>query len=186
MAQASQSLTSEAAQRYASALFSLSQEKGELTSISAAFAEFAKLGKENKDLNRLLNSPLFSREDKCAVLIKISAAGGMPKLLENFLGTMAMNGRSRDILSAQVAFDELYAKQRGVKRAVARTASAMTSAQQKRLEGILAKAVGGEVELTTEVDEDLIGGIQLRIGSTLVDASLKAKLERMNTAMKGA
>ena len=186
MAQASRSLTSEAAQRYATALFGLAQEKGELTGVSEAFASFAKLARENKDLNRLMNSPLFAREDKTAVLVKVAAANGAPKLLSNFLGTMAQNGRSRDILSAQMAFDELYAKQRGVKRAVARTAKPMTADQQKKLEAILAKAVGGEIELTTEVDDDLIGGIQLRIGSTLVDASLKAKLERMNTAMKGA
>ena len=62
----------------------------------------------------------------------------------------------------------------------------MDEAQRARIEGIIAKAVGGDIELTTEVDADLVGGIQLRIGSTLIDASLKAKLERMNTAMKGA
>ena len=95
---------------------------------------------------------------------------------------MAQNGRSGDILGAAVAFDELYAKQRGVKRAVVRTAKEMTGAERQRIESILAKAVGGEVELTSEVDASL----QLRIGSQLVDASLAAKLERMNTAMKGA
>ena len=101
-------------------------------------------------------------------------------------GNSAQNGRARDIVDAQGAFDELYAKQRGVKRAVVRTAREMTGAERQRIEAILAKAVGGEVELTSEVDASLIGGIQLRIGSQLVDASLAAKLERMNTAMKGA
>ena len=62
----------------------------------------------------------------------------------------------------------------------------MSADQRARLEQVLAKAVGSDVELETEVDEDLIGGIQLRIGSTLIDASVAAKLDRMNTAMKGA
>ncbi|HRJ01025.1 MAG TPA: F0F1 ATP synthase subunit delta, partial [Hyphomonas sp.] len=81
---------------------------------------------------------------------------------------------------------QLYAKQRGVKRAVVRTAKEMTGAEKGRIETLLAKLVGGEVELSSEVDPSLIGGIQLRIGSKLVDASVAAKLERMNTAMKGA
>jgi F-type H+-transporting ATPase subunit delta len=111
---------------------------------------------------------------------------GVSGLLANFVGVMARNGRADDILGAQVAFDELYAKQRGVKRAVVRTAKEMSGAERQRIESILAKAVGGEVELSSEVDPSLIGGIQLRIGSKLVDASLAAKLDRMNTAMKGA
>jgi len=90
------------------------------------------------------------------------------------------------LLGAQLAFDELFANQRGVKRAIVRTAKKMSAAELDRLEGIIGKAVGGEVELTTEVDEALIGGIQLQIGSKLVDASMKTKLDRMNSAMKGA
>jgi len=106
--------------------------------------------------------------------------------LTNFLGVIATNGRASDIFDVQTAFETLYAKERGVQRAVARTAKPMDEAQRARIEGIIAKAVGGDVDLTTEVDPDLVSGIQLQIGSTLIDASLKAKLERMNTAMKGA
>jgi len=78
-----------------------------------------------------------------------------------FLGVVATNGRAGDIPSTQAAFDALYAKERGVQRAVARTAKPMDDAQRTRIENIITKAVGG-------------------------DASLKAKLERLNTAMKGA
>ena len=99
---------------------------------------------------------------------------------------MAQNGRARDLVGAAKHFDELYAKERGVKRAIARTASDMSADQRARLEQVLAKAVGSDVELETEVDPALVGGIQLRIGSTLIDASVSAKLDRMNTAMKGA
>jgi F-type H+-transporting ATPase subunit delta len=99
---------------------------------------------------------------------------------------MATNGRSKDILGAEAAFDQLYARQRGVKRAVVRTAQPMSDAERKRVEAMLAKIAGGEIELSSEVDPSLIGGIQLRIGSTLVDASVAAKLDKMNTAMKGA
>ena len=181
-----QALTSEAARRYASALFDLAQSGGHLASIQSAFSGFADTVSKSEDLSRLLASPLFTREDKAAALAKLGKASDLPELLVKFFGTMAMNGRAADLPATQTAFAALYDKERGVQRAVVRTAKDMTPAQHARLEGIIAKSVGGEVELTTEVDPDLVGGIQLRIGSTLVDASLKAKLERMNTAMKGA
>ena len=73
-----------------------------------------------------------------------------------------------------------------MKGAVVRTARPMRDAERKRIEGMLAKIAGGEIELSSEVEPSLIGGIQLRIGSTLVDASVAAKLDKMNTAMKGA
>lgn len=185
MAQTS-SLTSEAARRYAKALFDLAKDSGSLSDIHARFAGFADMVSKNADLSRLIASPLFTREDKAAALKQIAGKGGLPGLLTKFLGVVAANGRAADLPSIERAFDTLYAKERGVQRAVARTAKPMDEAQRARIEGIIAKAVGGEVELTTEVDADLVGGIQLRIGSTLIDASLKAKLERLNTAMKGA
>jgi len=177
---------SEAARRYAGALFDLAQDSGELANVNKDFKAFAEMVKGSKDLRLLMDSPAFSREDKMKALGALAAKSGLGTLFGKFLGTMAQNGRAQDVLSAEIAFDELYAKQRGVKRALVRTAKEMTGAERQRIESILAKAVGGEVELTSEVDSSLIGGIQLRIGSQLVDASLAAKLERMNTAMKGA
>ena len=177
---------SEAAQRYASALFDLAGSKGVLADVHAAFDQFTALAAEHEDLSNLMASPLFTREDKVASLTQIATAAGLPPLLTQFLGTMATNGRASEIPGAQTAFDALYAAQRGIQRAVVTTAKPMTEDQRARLEGIVTKAVGRDVEMSEEVDGDLIGGIQLRIGSTLVDASLKAKLDRMNTAMKGA
>ncbi|HPE49450.1 MAG TPA: ATP synthase F1 subunit delta [Hyphomonas sp.] len=176
----------EAARRYASALFELAQDKGDLANVHKDFKAFVELATGSEDLTRLLESPAFAREDKVRALSELAKKAGFGALFAKFLGTMAQNGRGRDVIGAQLAFDELYAKQRGVKRAVVRTARDMTGAERQRIESILAKAVGGEVELTSEVDPSLIGGVQLRIGSQLIDASLAAKLERMNTAMKGA
>ena len=186
MAASNVTQASEAARRYASALFELAQDKGELASVNTDFKRFADLAKNSKDLSILLSSPAFSREQKVGVLAELASKAGLTPLFGKFLGTMAQNGRAHDIVDAHLAFDELYAKQRGVKRAMVRTAKEMTGAERQRIESILAKAVGGEVELSSEVDPSLIGGIQLRIGSQLVDASLAAKLDRMNTAMKGA
>ena len=186
LADASLKLASPAAQRYASALFELAQDKGKLSDVNRDLSRFTGLAAESADLSRLLASPAFSREAKSDALLKIADAAELTDLVRSFLGLMAQNGRARDIPGAQRAFDQLYARQRGVKRATVRTAKPITADQRARLEDILAKSVGGDVELSEEVDEALIGGIQLRIGSTLVDASLAAKLNAMNSAMKGA
>jgi F-type H+-transporting ATPase subunit delta len=178
--------TSEAAQRYATALFELAQEKGALAAVYADFRAFAESVRTSKDLTTLLDSPAFSREEKVGALGAVANKAGYSPIFSKFLGVMATNGRAKDILGAEAAFDQLYLKQRGVQRAVVRTAKEMSGAERSRIESLLAKMVGGEVELSSEVDASLIGGIQLRIGSKLVDASVAAKLNRMNTAMKGA
>jgi F-type H+-transporting ATPase subunit delta len=162
----------EAARRYASALFELAQDKGELANVYKDFKAFAEMVKGSEDLALLLDSPAFSREEKVKAAGELTAKAGLSDLFGKFVGTMAQNGRSGDILGAAIAFDELYAKQRGVKRALVRTAKEMTGAERQRIESILAKAVGGEVELTSEVDASLIGGIQLRIGSSSLTQAL--------------
>lgn len=178
--------TSETAQRYARALFELAQDKGDLAAVHKDFRAFAALIKSSDDLRKLLDSPAFSRDAKVSAISEIVKKAGYTQLFGKFLGTMAANGRATDILGAEAAFDQFYAKQRGVQRAVVRTAKEMSGAEKARIESLLAKVVGGEVELTSEVDASLIGGIQLRLGSKLVDASVAKKLERMNTVMKGA
>ncbi|KCZ94989.1 ATP synthase F1 subunit delta [Hyphomonas hirschiana VP5] len=178
--------TSETAQRYARALFELAQDKGDLATIHKDFRAFAALIKTSADLRKLLDSPAFSRDVKVSALAEIAKKAGYSPLFGKFLGTMATNGRANDILGAEFAFDQFYAKQRGVQRAIVRTAKEMTGAEKSRIESLLARVVGGDVELTSEVDPSLIGGIQLRLGSKLVDASVAKKLERMNTVMKGA
>lgn len=178
--------TSEAAQRYAVALYDLAQENSALAAVHADFRAFAESVRTSKDLSKLLDSPAFSRAAKVAALGAVAKKAGYSPIFAKFIGVMATNGRARDILKAEVAFDQLYAKRRGIQRAVVRTAKEMSGAERARVEALLAKLVGGEVELSSEVDASLIGGIQLRIGSRLVDASVAAKLNRMNTAMKGA
>ncbi len=186
LAASSANTASEAARRYAGALFDLAKDKGELPKIAADLKTIEALAGDSKDLHLLLVSPAFSRESKVKALVAVADKAGLSKTATGFIGTMAQNGRSSDLIGAARHFDTLYAKERGVKRAVARTAKDMTADQRKRLEQVLAKAVGSDVELETEVDPALVGGIQLRIGSTLIDASIAAKLDRMNTAMKGA
>ncbi|MEO0550638.1 MAG: ATP synthase F1 subunit delta [Pseudomonadota bacterium] len=174
------------ARRYAGALFDLAESKGELPAVAADLKTLESFTADSADLERLLHSPAFTREDKVKALVEVASKAGFSKTVTGFIGTMASNGRANDLIGAASHFDTLYAKHRGVKRAIAITAKDMSADQRKRLEQVLAKAVGSDIELEAEVDPALVGGIQLRIGSTLIDASVATKLDRMNTAMKGA
>ena len=186
MAASSASHANETARRYASALFELAKDKGELDAVATDLKALIAMAADSKDLSILLESPAFAREDKAKGLVAVAQKAGFSKLSTNFLGTMSNNGRADEILSAAHHYDQLFARHRGVKRAIARTAEEMTADQRKKLEAVLAKAVGSDIELNTEVVPGLVGGIQLRVGSTLIDASVASKLDRMNTAMKGA
>lgn len=186
MAASSASHANETARRYASALFDLAKDKGELETVDKDLKSVTSMASASEDLTRLMDSPAFSREEKAKALRAVAEKAALSKLVSNFLATMATNGRANEIVGAAGHFDKLYAKHRGVKRAIARTAEEMSPQQRQKLEAVLAKAVGSDIELETEVEPGLIGGIQLRVGSTLIDASVASKLERMNTAMKGA
>ncbi|MEL6210140.1 MAG: ATP synthase F1 subunit delta [Pseudomonadota bacterium] len=137
MAKASTSTASEAAQRYASALFDLAQDKGQLAAVHKDFAAISTLIEDNDDLSNLVVSPAFTRDEKTAALTEIAREAGVSPLVVNFIGVMARNGRARDIGAAHKAFDMLYANQRGVRRATVRTAAAMTGSQRDRVAAIL-------------------------------------------------
>ncbi len=186
LAKASLSTASEAARRYASALFELAQDKGQLSDVHRDFTGFDALVRENDDLRSLIDSPAYSRDDKTAALTEVAKAAGVAPLLVNFIGVVAQNGRARELPAARRAFDALYANQRGIRRATVRTAAPMTASQRARIADILSKTVGSNIEIAEEVDAALIGGIQLQIGSKRIDASIASKLDRMNAAMKGA
>jgi F-type H+-transporting ATPase subunit delta len=186
LTQSSATQLSDVARRYAGALFGLAREKDKLAIVSDQLAAFRALVAGNAALKLTLESPAIKIEDKSKALTAIAEKAGYDPVVVNFIGVMAGNGRSAELLSATHGFDALYADHRGIKRVIASTAHKMTAAQEKKLSTLLAKSVGSDIELETRVVPDLIGGVRLQIGSTLIDASIAAKLDRMNIAMKGA
>ena len=174
------------AKRYAEALFELALSKDELASVSSDLEGLIGLANESADLTLLMRSPAFQSDEKVAGLVEVARKAGFGTITVNFVGTMAQNGRASDLIGAAVAFDTLYKKHRGIRRAVAITAHDMDADQAAQLKALLGEGIGSDIELETQVDPDLIGGIKLRIGSTQIDASVATKLNRMNMAMKGA
>jgi len=177
---------SDVAKRYAEALFELALSKDALEGVASDLKSFQDLAADSADLTLLMQSPAFQSEEKVAGLVAVARKAELSALTVNFIGTVAQNGRASHLIGAAIAFDTLYAKHRGIRRAIAITAHEMNTDQESQLKALLGEGFGSDIELETQVDPDLIGGIQLRIGSTLIDASVATKLNRMNMAMKGA
>ena len=177
---------SEAATRYASALLDLASEENVIPQVEAELNAFGAALDASADLTGALAAPTVSAENKVAVIQAISAKMGLSQLVANFLGVVADNRRAGEIAGMVRAFRALSAAQRGATRASVVSAHELTAAQVKELEDLVASVSGGEVSMDVRVDPELIAGFQLKIGSRLIDASAKSKLDRMNLAMKGA
>ena len=136
-----------------------------------------KLGQE-----LLLQAP----KNQAAVLAALADKLGMPTLAKNFIGVVALNRRAGDIPGMAQSFAEKAAKHRGASRITARVATAITKDQTLDLESAISKALGRSVTVDVEVDPALLGGLQIKMGSRLVDASIRTKLNNLTNLMKGA
>jgi F-type H+-transporting ATPase subunit delta len=177
---------SDAGQRYAKALFDLANETGALRAVEADLKSLAAALNDSVDLRRLLASPVFGAADKAKGLAAIAAKAKFNPTTGKFLGLLAANGRAGDLSAAINAFRVLTAKARGAVSAEVISAAPLTAAQAKGVAAGLRTALGKDPEITTRVDPSLLGGIKVRVGSRLFDASLKSKLDSLKFALKRA
>jgi F-type H+-transporting ATPase subunit delta len=176
----------EAARRYAAAVFDLALDTGEVDAVEAGLSALAGAIEGDKALYQSMRSPLFKSEEKAAVLAEISTRLGLPDLAKRFVGVVALNRRAGDVPAMARSFAEKAARHRGATRVVARVAKSITKDQTLDLESAVSKSLGRTVQVDVEIDPALIGGLQLRIGSRLVDASIRTKLNTLTNLMKGA
>jgi F-type H+-transporting ATPase subunit delta len=176
----------EAAQRYANAVFDLALDSGEVDVVDAGLMSLAKVIEGDATLSRALKSPLHKSEEKAGVLAALGERLNLPQLARRFVGVAALNRRAGDIPAMARAFADKAAKHRGTSRVVARVAHAVTKDQVLQLESAVSKSLGRNVTVDVEVDPALIGGMQIKIGSRLVDASIRTKLNNLTNLMKGA
>jgi F-type H+-transporting ATPase subunit delta len=176
----------DAGQRYAKALFDLADDNGALAVVEADLRALKTMLAESKDLTRLMTSPAFSGQDRAKGLAAVAAKAKLSPLTRKFLGLLAANGRAALLQSAIAGFLALSAKRRGVVAAEVTTALALTPAQQKGVAAALRTALGKDPELSTRVDPAILGGMKVRVGSRLFDASLKSRLDSLKFALKRA
>lgn len=172
--------------RYATALFELADEKQAHDDVAADLRTLRKLIDESEDFARFIKSPLYSREAQVAALDAILKQAGAGELTRRFALVVAGNRRLYALAGMIDAYLAILAKRRGEVTARVTVARPLDAAQMTRLEESLRRSVGGKVKIETRIDASLIGGLIVQIGSRMVDASLRSKLMRLQTVMKGA
>jgi F-type H+-transporting ATPase subunit delta len=178
--------TTEVGDRYAQALFDLALETGRLDAVRADVVSLKTAWIESADLRRLATSPVISADDQVKGLTAVAAKARFEPNTVNFLGLLAQNGRARDLAAVIAGFERLYAKHAGVVAAEVISAQPLDDKQLTAIKTALSKSLGKAPELTTRVDPAILGGLKVKVGSKLFDASLKTKLDQMKFALKRA
>lgn len=177
----------EVGRRYAQALYDLAvTDTATLAAVEADLTALQGLITDSADLSAMLASPLISAAQKGAALAAICQKAGTHDLVQRFVGVLAQNGRAADLHDAIAAFLALSAERAGVVTADVTSAHPIKPAQMTALQDALTAALGAPPVLTTQVDPDILGGLKVQVGSRMLDASLKTKLELLTLAMKRA
>jgi F-type H+-transporting ATPase subunit delta len=172
--------------RYAQALFDLAVEERALEPVETDLKALAGLMRESADLRRLIISPRFTSEEKGAGLAAVAERAGFNSLTHKFLGLLAANRRTNALGNITAAFQRLAAARRGLVSAQVVTAIALTDVQTTALKSALRQALGKDPEIEARVDPAILGGVKVRVGSRLYDASLKSRLDSLKYALKRA
>jgi F-type H+-transporting ATPase subunit delta len=171
--------------RYASALFDLARDERQIESVGASLEALGQALVDSKDFNELVTSPLVSREQARKSFSAVAPQLGLDPITTKLLGVLARNGRKSQLLAVIRAFRRLAADHRGETSAEVVTARAMTDDQLAELREQLRARAGSDVNIDAAIDPDILGGIVVRLGSQMIDASVRTKLNRLAQAMKG-
>ncbi len=182
---AGHSIVSGVAGRYASALFDLAKEAGDLDAVSDDLTELQRLIDEGGDLATLVKSPLYSRGEQTAAMQAILERAGANALTVKFVGVAAENRRLFVLPDMIDAYAMLLAEHRGEVSAEVAAAYSLSERQQNTLRETLEKSLERKVILDLSVDPTILGGLVVRVGSRMIDSSLRTKLDNIQIAMKG-
>lgn len=178
--------TTEVGGRYAQALFDLALETGRLEAVRADLKSLKSAWIDSADLRRLSTSPVMAAEDQTRGLVAVAEKAKFDATTRNFVGLLAQNGRARDLPAVIAGFETLYSAHTGVVAAEVVSAVPLSAAQTKDIQSALSKALGKSPEMTARVDPSILGGLKVKVGSKLFDASLKTKLDQMKFALRRA
>lgn len=174
------------AARYALALFELADEQRKLDQVANDLKSVDALLRESADLRRLIANPVVSRTDSGRAMAALMERIGADDLTRKFIGLVSANRRLFSLPGTIKAYLAQLAKRRGEVTAEVVSARKLSDSQSMALETALRTALGGKVALLMSVDPSLIGGLVVKVGSRMVDSSLKTQLQKMKLAMKGA
>ncbi|MEM8917766.1 MAG: F0F1 ATP synthase subunit delta [Pseudomonadota bacterium] len=171
--------------RYATALFELATENKAIDTVEASLANLKQAISESDDLSALTSSPVVSREDAGKAIAAAASSLALDELTTNVLGVLAANRRLDQIPALVRAFTTLASGHRGEVTAEVTSAHPLADGQIDALKAQLKKRVGSDVSVSTQVDPDILGGLIVKIGSQMIDSSIKTRLNTLSQAMKG-
>lgn len=172
--------------RYAVAIFELADDGGELETVEGHLAQLKEAIASSDELSRLIASPIVSRDEQAAAMAAICKKMKIGAPVSSMIGLMAAKRRLFALPDVIEVFNALLADERGVVPATVSSAAPLTAAQRKDLEATIKKSVGADIALDVTVDESLIGGLVVKVGSKMIDTSIRSKLAALQTAMKEA
>jgi len=176
----------EVGRRYAKAVFELALSEKALDAVSADLGTVAAWSHESPEFLALLTSPVISPASKTSALMALADKAGFHDITRKFLGLLTRSGRLPLFASLHTSFIGLMDGHNQTVRAHVVTSVPMSAAQAKSLSAALSQALGAEPSITSEVDPSLLGGIKVKVGSRLFDASLKTQLDSLKFALKRA
>jgi len=171
--------------RYALALFQLARDNGQLDSVGGSLASLKAALAEVPDFRALVSSPLVGRDAATKAIAGIAASLQLDPLTGNFLGVLAGNRRLGKLADMIRAFETLVSGHKGETRAEVTSAFPLSAEQTAALSQQLRTRVGREVALDTRVDPAIMGGLVVKIGSQMIDSSIRTRLNTLAQAMKG-
>jgi F-type H+-transporting ATPase subunit delta len=180
----SASISAQIAERYATAIFDIAKDNGNLDGLEASINDLAAAVEASADLRALIHSPLVSREDQYGAIMAIAKKMDIAPVLRKSLGLMAQKRRLFVLPQLIDALRAALADERGEVTAEVTSAKAMTKAQTAKLAETLQARVGKSVTINATVDENLIGGLVVKVGSKMIDTSIRSKLDSLQNAMK--
>jgi F-type H+-transporting ATPase subunit delta len=177
---------SEAAGRYAHAVFDLAKEDNQLEAVEQDFAKFSAAWKESSELRAVARSPLIDPVEKARALVAVAEKIGVSELGRKAIGAITQNRRAAELPGIASAYRALVARERGARQVEVIFARQPGEQEKNAVVEALGKQLGAKVEAEISVDESLIGGFVARVGSRQFDASVKAKLDALRLALKSA
>lgn len=171
--------------RYATALFELARDEQQLEAVGASMASLRQVLRDSAAFRELTGSPLISRDDATRAVTASAGAMGLDPITTNFLGVIAQNRRLAQLPQIIRAFNMLTAAYRGETTAEVTSAHLLTDDQVDALKANLKSRIGRDVMVDLTVDPAILGGLVVKVGSQMIDGSIRTKLNSLAHAMKG-
>ncbi|HBT01676.1 F0F1 ATP synthase subunit delta [Salipiger marinus] len=178
------SISSGIAARYATAIFGIAKENSQLEALEGSIADLSAALDDSADLRDLIASPIYTRADQGQAMGAVAARMDLIPVMQNALGVMAAKRRLFVLPHVLRKLREMIAAEKGEVTAEVISAVELSPEQRSQLAETLTARIGSDVKIKSTVDEGLIGGLVVKVGSKMIDTSIRAKLNSLQNAMK--